>query len=208
MFWKGTNAMSTVHVNITPDAVLNAAVRLGQVLSPLQAQELGYRIAGRLEREAEANLVDLVGACLPLMTEAAPGISEERVVVHFDGACKGNPGPSGAGFVILDSRGDTVREGHQALGIATNNVAEYQALIAGLQAAREVGFAGEVHAVGDSLLVVQQMAGNWKAKDPKLAQLRDQARALAAGFASFKISHCPREQNARADQMANQALAA
>jgi ribonuclease HI len=197
-----------VHVTIDSSAVLDAAVRPGHVLSPLQAQKLGYRIADRLKRETEANLVSLVDACLPSMIEAVSSKSREHVVLNFDGACKGNPGPSGAGYVILDHRGHTVREGHQALGIATNNVAEYRALIAGLQAIRELCFVGEVHAVGDSLLVVEQMAGRWKVKDPRLAQLRDQARALTATFASFKISHCPREQNARADQMANQALAA
>ena len=127
-----------------------------------------------------------------------------RVVVEADGGSRGNPGPAGYGAVVLD--GDTVlAEVFDGLGTATNNVAEYRGLIAGLEAAAGLG-ATEVGVRMDSKLVVEQMCGRWKVKHPSLQPLAEQARELAAGFDDVDFEWIPRASNARADALANKAM--
>ncbi len=107
-----------------------------------------------------------------------------KVIVEADGGSRGNPGPAGFGCVVLSQdRSQVLAEHKLAIGITTNNVAEYRGLIAGLEEARRLG-ADEVAVSMDSKLIVEQMTGRWKVKHPGLAELHQQARALASTFAS------------------------
>jgi ribonuclease HI len=122
-----------------------------------------------------------------------------------DGAARGNPGPAAWGFVLDDPQGQPRAEVGGTLGTATNNVAEYKALIAGLERAVELGVTNlEVRM--DSELVVRQMTGVYRVRNEGLKPLFQQAMLLSRRFAGFAIRHVPREQNARADRMANRAL--
>ena len=128
------------------------------------------------------------------------------VVVEADGGSRGNPGPAGYGAVVFDADRRTVlAERSESIGIATNNVAEYRGLIAGLTAARELG-ADAVDVRMDSKLVVEQMSGRWKVKHPDMIPLAARARELAAGFERVEYSWIPRIQNAYADRLANEAM--
>jgi broad specificity phosphatase PhoE/ribonuclease HI len=128
-----------------------------------------------------------------------------RVVVEADGGSRGNPGPAGYGAVVLDESGAVVAERSEGIGIATNNVAEYRGLLAGLRLAAEVG-ASEVDVRMDSKLVVEQMSGRWKVKHPSMQPLVAQARELARAFERVGYEWIPRERNQRADRLANQAM--
>ena len=124
--------------------------------------------------------------------------------VYFDGASRGNPGPAAIGWVIVTSDG-IVAEGGETVGRATNNQAEYEALLRGLRAARDYGF-DSVEVKGDSELIVKQVTGAWNANDPDLREHRVTARELLAEFDEWELDHVPREINERADQLANEAL--
>lgn len=129
-----------------------------------------------------------------------------KVIVEADGGSRGNPGPAGFGAVVWSADHVTVLAEHgQAIGVTTNNVAEYRGLIAGLEEARRVG-AAEVAVRMDSKLVVEQMSGRWKVKHPGMAELHQQARALASTFESVGYTWIPREQNKHADRLANEAM--
>jgi probable phosphoglycerate mutase len=130
----------------------------------------------------------------------------ESVVVEADGGARGNPGPAGYGAVVLDADGQTVlAERSAALGVATNNVAEYRGLIAGLSAAAELG-ARQVAVRMDSKLVVEQMKGTWQIKNAVLRGLAAEATALVRQFDSVTFDWIPRERNRRADRLANEAM--
>lgn len=129
-----------------------------------------------------------------------------KVIVEADGGSRGNPGPAGFGCVVFAQDHATVLAEHcQPIGVTTNNVAEYRGLIAGLEEARRVG-ADEVDVRMDSKLVVEQMSGRWKVKHPGLAELHQQARALASTFSAVRFTWIPREQNKHADRLANEAM--
>ncbi|MBF6471698.1 MULTISPECIES: bifunctional RNase H/acid phosphatase [Nocardia] len=133
-------------------------------------------------------------------------MSFSEVIVEADGGSRGNPGPAGYGAVVYD--GDHVRvlaERREFLGIATNNVAEYRGMIAGLEAAAELG-AESVVVRMDSKLVVEQMSGRWKIKHAALIPLADRARRIAAGFARVTYTWIPRAENSAADRLANEAM--
>ncbi len=126
--------------------------------------------------------------------------------MEADGGSRGNPGPAGFGAVVWSQDHGTVLAEHgQAIGVTTNNVAEYRGLIAGLEEARRLG-ATEVAVSMDSKLVVEQMSGRWKVKHPGMAELHQQARALASTFDSVTYSWIPRELNKYADRLANEAM--
>ncbi|HTZ45865.1 MAG TPA: bifunctional RNase H/acid phosphatase [Jatrophihabitans sp.] len=134
------------------------------------------------------------------------GPAGARVVVEADGGSRGNPGPAGYGAVVRDAEsGAVLAERMGYLGVATNNVAEYRGLIAGLAAAAELG-AGEVTVRMDSKLVVEQMSGRWQVKHPAMRPLAAEARALAGRFERISYGWIPRAQNAAADRLANQAM--
>ncbi len=138
-------------------------------------------------------------------TNGTAGPTGGAVIVHADGGSRGNPGPAGYGAVVLDRSGSVLAERFAALGVATNNVAEYAGLIAGLEAARDVG-ASVVTARLDSKLVVEQMSGRWKIKHADLKPLAARAAALVANFARVDFEWVPRAENAHADRLANQAM--
>lgn len=122
-----------------------------------------------------------------------------------DGAARGNPGPAGIGVVVYHEDGTVVAEHCRFLGVATNNIAEYNGLIDGLTLAA-AHHADSVEMVLDSELVVRQMRGEYKVKNERLAALHRQATALAAAFRRARFTHVPREQNAAADKLANKAI--
>jgi probable phosphoglycerate mutase len=129
-----------------------------------------------------------------------------EVIVEADGASRGNPGPASYGALVLDARtGAVLAERSEALGVATNNVAEYRGLIAGLAAAQELG-AQRVTVRMDSKLVIEQAKGTWKINNSTLRELREEARAVAGTFAEIVFEWIPRAQNSRADRLANEAL--
>ncbi len=129
-----------------------------------------------------------------------------KVIIEADGGSRGNPGPAGFGCVVwADDHATVLAEHKKAIGVTTNNVAEYRGLIAGLEEARRLG-ADEVAVRMDSKLVVEQMSGRWKVKHPAMAELHQQARALASTFDTVSFSWIPRERNSHADRLANEAM--
>jgi probable phosphoglycerate mutase len=129
-----------------------------------------------------------------------------HVIVEADGGSRGNPGPAGYGSVVLDAAtGDVLAERKGGLGHTTNNVAEYSGLIAGLEAARELG-ASLVDVRMDSKLVVEQMSGRWQIKHARLQTLAEQARGLVACFDKVTFEWIPRASNKHADRLANEAM--
>jgi ribonuclease HI len=128
-----------------------------------------------------------------------------RLVVHVDGGARGNPGPAAAAAVLSTPDGDVVDEATELLGVATNNVAEYRALLLGLRRALALG-ATEVEVVNDSELVAKQLTGTYKVKHAGMKPLHAEARAALGAFASWTIRSVPRAQNADADALVNQAL--
>ena len=128
-----------------------------------------------------------------------------RLILFADGAARGNPGPAGAGAVLLDEDGTVVAELTLALGRATNNVAEYSALILGLEEAKRLG-ANAIDVRMDSKLVVEQLSGRWRTKHPGLIPLALRAGQLLASFPEREIRHVPREQNLVADALSNRAI--
>ncbi|PSL54455.1 ribonuclease HI/probable phosphoglycerate mutase [Saccharothrix carnea] len=128
-----------------------------------------------------------------------------KVLVEADGGSRGNPGPAGYGAVVLDAAGAVLAERSEGIGVATNNVAEYRGLIAGLRAAAELG-ASEVDVRMDSKLVVEQMSGRWKVKHPSMQPLVAEAREVARAFDRVGYTWIPRERNQRADRLANLAM--
>jgi broad specificity phosphatase PhoE/ribonuclease HI len=130
----------------------------------------------------------------------------DRVVVEADGGSRGNPGPAGYGAVVFDAdSGEVLAERHESLGVETNNVAEYRGLIAGLQAARELG-ARHVAVRMDSKLVIEQMKGSWQVKHPGLKPLNREATQLRQSLGEVTFEWIPRERNKHADRLANQAM--
>ncbi len=130
----------------------------------------------------------------------------DQVVVEADGGSRGNPGPAGFGAVVFDpASGEVLAERNEGIGTETNNVAEYRGLIAGLEAARELG-ARRVAVRMDSKLVVEQMKGTWQVKHPALRELARTARDLRVAFDDVTFEWIPRERNKHADRLANEAM--
>jgi probable phosphoglycerate mutase len=130
----------------------------------------------------------------------------KRVVIEADGGSRGNPGPAGYGAVVFDATtGEVLAERKAGLGTTTNNVAEYSGLIAGLEAAREIG-ADIVDVRMDSKLVIEQMSGRWKIKHAPLQTLALRARNIMSDFGRVQFDWIPRERNKHADRLANEAM--
>jgi ribonuclease HI len=128
-----------------------------------------------------------------------------RVVVHTDGASRGNPGLAGIGVVVLGEGGEVLAEVARALGITTNNRAEYEALLEGLRQALALG-ADEVTVRSDSELLVRQVLGRYAVRSAELKPYVDEARRLLARFRRIRVEHVPRAANAHADALANRAI--
>jgi ribonuclease HI len=128
-----------------------------------------------------------------------------KLVVHVDGGARGNPGPAAIGVVVSDADGAPVERLGEAIGATTNNVAEYRALLRGLERARALG-ANEVEVVGDSELVAKQVKGQYKVKHAGLKPLHAEALRALAEFERWQVRTVPRAQNAAADALVNAAL--
>jgi ribonuclease HI len=127
------------------------------------------------------------------------------VIVASDGAARGNPGPAGVGVQITDPNGRVLAEIAEGIGIATNNVAEYTAAIHGLERAAELG-ATDVLLRSDSRLLIEQLSGRYRVKNPTLQRLHAKARSVAARFGTVGYEHVPRENNKDADRLANEGV--
>ena len=128
-----------------------------------------------------------------------------KVVLHVDGGARGNPGPAAIGVVVSSPEGEVLDEVAETIGVATNNVAEYRALLRGLERAHTLG-ASEVEIVNDSELVAKQLTGAYKVKHPAMKPLHAEAIAALRRFDGWRVRSVPRAQNARADELVNQAL--
>jgi ribonuclease HI len=138
------------------------------------------------------------------VSRSADGDSH-RLVVNVDGGARGNPGPAAIAAVLSTPRGEVLEEHGERIGEATNNVAEYRALLLGLERARARG-AREVELIGDSELVVRQVRGEYKVKDEALQGLLARVVKSLADFEEWSIRHVRREENAAADRLVNAAL--
>jgi ribonuclease HI len=128
-----------------------------------------------------------------------------KLTVNVDGGARGNPGPAAIGVVVRDANGEILEERGEKIGRATNNVAEYRALLLGIELAAAHGGV-ELELVGDSELIVRQVEGRYKVKDSTMKELHAEVKAALAPFASWSIRHVRREQNAEADRLVNEAL--
>ncbi len=173
--------------------------------SPLRAEVEAHLMAS-LERAAKG------GAASPGRTRpAAPAVPPaprtptKTPVAYSDGASRGNPGPAAVGIVLLDRDGSELWSEGRRIGRATNNVAEYRGALAALEKARELGL-DELELRMDSELVVKQLNGEYRVKDPSLALLKHDVDALLTSFRSVRIRHVRREENRDTDRLANEAL--
>ena len=128
-----------------------------------------------------------------------------RLTVHVDGGARGNPGPAAIAAVISDESGEVIHEATETIGRATNNVAEYRALLLGIERAKQLG-ATEVDLIGDSELIVKQVRGEYRVKDAGLRPLHSAAQQALGEFSEWSLRHVKRERNADADALVNQAL--
>jgi ribonuclease HI len=128
-----------------------------------------------------------------------------KLTVHVDGGSRGNPGPAAAGVVVADEKGEVVDEATELLGIATNNVAEYRALLLGVARAQALG-ASEIEVVNDSELIAKQINGQYKVKHVDMKPLHAQSLQALSAFEKWTVRTVRRENNAGADALVNQAL--
>jgi ribonuclease HI/probable phosphoglycerate mutase len=169
--------------------------------------------------EAKKSLRNILAALGPETKAPSPGSTPQQtddsrrgtagkiaaLSLFTDGASRGNPGLAGAGYVLLDDKGHEILSGYEFLGICTNNVAEYRALMLGLQAASGKE-CRDLSVFMDSELIVKQLTGEYRVKDVKLKPLFDEVRKSCALFDRCRFRHVLRSQNHRADQLANMAI--
>jgi len=158
----------------------------------------------KLDGLTEKDVWNAVEQAATIMEEDVRGKAEEYYTVNIDGAAVPNPGPAGIGFVIRDPQGREVKIMERYIGYASNNVAEYTALTEGMKEASR--FARNVYVLSDSELIVNQMQGNYRIKDKKLQELFRKAKLVEKKFNRVVYRHIPREENKRADQLANMAI--
>jgi ribonuclease HI len=135
----------------------------------------------------------------------APAEAAERLRLFSDGAARGNPGPAGAGAVLMDPEGRVVARLGKFLGVQTNNYAEYMGLLLGLKHARGLGVK-ELEVLADSELLIRQLQGRYQVKSATLRPLYEEASGLLKQFPRVKLVHVPREKNKAADEMSNRAI--
>jgi ribonuclease HI len=143
-----------------------------------------------------------------ILQDAAGLLAEEEAgtwTLYCDGASRGNPGPAGAGFILYDPQGRPRARGSRYLGVTTNNVAEYQALLLGLEAARKLGV-NHLQVLSDSELLVRQLVGRYRVKTPHLLPLWQAARKALEHFQTHGVTHVDRSLNHQADRLASQAI--
>jgi ribonuclease HI len=191
-------------VPASPAQLLLALAEHGTLDAASEALGIEKEQARRLLRGAAKQLAGAEPEARPTARVTSPG-EVRRVRVFTDGAARGNPGPAGAGAVILDGGGHVLARLGRFLGKQTNNVAEYQGLLLGLRRARQMG-AREVEVRADSQLLIRQLQGKYAVKNEVLKRLHEEALALLQSFDRYDLVHVPREQNALADEMSNRAI--
>jgi ribonuclease HI len=139
------------------------------------------------------------------LRQESAAMERRKVTLYVDGSCKGNPGEGGAGVVIKDEQERTILHVKRYLGPVTNNIAEYRALITGLQEARRLG-SQEVAIYLDSELVVNQVNGVYRVRDSTLKTLEEEVKRLLGYFTHWMVKHIPREVNREADRLAREAV--
>jgi ribonuclease HI len=156
-------------------------------------------------RRLFGRLAEHVRTC-PEWAQVEPAKVRKTVAsLYTDGASRGNPGPAGAGVLLLDEKGRPILELNRFLGKATNNEAEYQALIAGLEAAEKLGVS-RLQIFLDSELVVKQLQGEYRVRNPRLQPLFDEVASRLQRFSRYAIMYVPRDRNQAADRLANEAV--
>jgi ribonuclease HI len=162
-----------------------------------------------LSREHLGQMLEALAARLsPPVPSPAPTEgqgSHPQLRLYTDGAARGNPGPSGAGAVLLGPEGQVVAKLGKFLGVQTNNHAEYSALLLGLQHAKSLG-AKELEVFSDSELLVRQLTGRYQVRSATLRPLYEEAQRLLGEFPKATVAHVPREENTAADEMSNRAI--
>jgi len=183
--------------------VERAAARAAEELQESMELSKAEREARRRERAAAAAVVEKQEQAV--IAEAAAQARPVQTRLYCDGAARGNPGPAGAGAVIVNPAGHIVAKVGKFLGEETNNVAEYMGLILGLKRAKAMGIK-ELEVLADSELVVKQVNGEYAVKAEHLAPLHAEALALLKAFDRIELRHIPREENGQADAMSNRAI--
>lgn len=160
-----------------------------------------------LNREDLGRLLEAAASRLASLPPEPRGPAEAPASLRLfsDGAARGNPGPAGAGAVLMDTEGRVVARLGRFLGVQTNNHAEYMGLLLGLKHARSLGVK-ELEVLADSELLIRQLQGRYQVKSPTLRPLYEEARALLGHFTRVKLTHVPREKNQAADEMSNRAI--
>jgi ribonuclease HI len=179
--------------------VEKAAARAAEELDEAMDLSKADREKKKRERLAEAERARQAA------TQAEEAERAKRTRLYTDGAARGNPGPAGAGAVIVNPDGHIVAKIGKFLGDSTNNVAEYMGLILGLRRAKAMGIK-ELDVFSDSELLVKQLAGDYAVKAEHLRPLHDEAKSLLGAFSAIQVRHIPREENAQADLMSNRAI--
>jgi ribonuclease HI len=137
--------------------------------------------------------------------EKSPDSDTQSAILWTDGAARGNPGPAGIGVMLKTRSGDVIVAEGRSIGHATNNVAEYRALLLGLEKALERGVR-RVEVRADSELLIKQLKSEYRVKHPGLRPLFEQAAAMLRRFETFRLTHVRREQNSEADRLANEGI--
>jgi ribonuclease HI len=194
-------------LSATPAQLLLAIAGQGSLEAACEELGIDRDEAVRLLREAARKL----GGAPKAAQKELPGLERSaradgrRLRVFSDGAARGNPGPAGAGAVVLDSKGKVLARVGRFLGKQTNNVAEYEGVLLGLARAKELG-ATEVEVRADSLLLIRQLEGVYQVKNAALKALHAKAKQLLRSFERVDLRHVPREENTLADEMSNRAI--
>lgn len=172
--------------------------------------EVEHSLFGKCGREKIVTESDNKAASsYTALSQSSESVTEYKrnvsnVVVYSDGASKGNPGDAGAGFVVMSADGRALKQGARYLGKSTNNIAEYVGAIMGLECADELG-ARDVLLRADSELMVKQLTGVYRVKNPGLKPLYERLMKLIERFDNFRVEHVPRARNADADRLASEA---
>jgi ribonuclease HI len=194
-------------LSATPAQLLLAVAEHGSLDGACDELGIDRDEAVRLLREAARKL----GGGTKTAQKELPGLERtaradgKRLRIFSDGAARGNPGPAGAGAVVLDSKGKVLARVGKFLGKQTNNVAEYEGVLLGLARAKELG-ATEIEVRADSLLLIRQLEGEYQVKNAALKLLHARAKALLRQFDHYDLRHVPREENTLADEMSNRAI--
>jgi ribonuclease HI len=167
----------------------------------LTREDVGRLLAQAASRLSTASPTEAPPPAAPSPT---PG-GTSRLRLFSDGAARGNPGPAGAGAVLVDPEGQVVARLGKFLGVQTNNYAEYMGLLLGLKHARSLDVK-ELEVLADSELLIRQLQGRYQVKSPTLRPLYEEAVGLLEHFPQVKLVHVPREKNKAADEMSNRAI--